>query len=97
MSVVEGDLLWEPSIKLIDESNVTQFMQWLEHEKNQHFSDYSEFRRWSADDIEGFWVALWEYFDVQSATPYQCVLEERKMPGAKWFPGSSLNFAEHIL
>ena len=97
MSVVEGDLLWEPSIKLIDESNVTQFMQWLEHEKNQHFSDYSEFRRWSTDDIEGFWAALWEYFDVQSATPYQCVLEERKMPGAKWFPGSSLNFAEHIL
>ena len=46
--------------------------------------------------IEDFWASLWEYFRIQASQPYTTVLEERKMPGAVWFPGAELNFAEHI-
>src|SRR5215203_1296928 len=50
----------------------------------------------SVDDIDAFWAAVWEFFDVQSDAPYERVLGSRDMPGAEWFPGASLSYAEHI-
>jgi len=58
------------------------------------FSDYHELWRWSVDDLEGFWGALWDWFEIDS--PYERVLASREMPGAEWFPGASLNYAEHL-
>ena len=58
------------------------------------FADYHELWRWSVDDLEGFWGALWEWFEIDS--PYERVLGSRAMPGAEWFPGASLNYAEHL-
>jgi acetoacetyl-CoA synthetase len=49
------------------------------------------------DDLYGFWASIWEYFDIRSSQPYQGVLARREMPGAEWFPGARLNYAEHAL
>ncbi|MEU6356143.1 acetoacetate--CoA ligase [Streptomyces sp. NPDC047072] len=59
--------------------------------------DYAALHRWSVTDLEGFWSAVWEYFDVDADTPYERVLEEERMPGARWFPGATLNYAHHAL
>src|SRR6185295_3413872 len=53
--------------------------------------------RWSVSDIEGFWASVWAFFDVQASSPYERVLGSRAMPGAEWFPGARLNFAEHVV
>ncbi|WP_317447745.1 acetoacetate--CoA ligase [Streptomyces collinus] len=60
-------------------------------------TDYPALHRWSVTDLEGFWAAVWEYFGVDAATPYERVLAEETMPGANWFPGATLNYAHHAL
>ncbi|MFG2366863.1 acetoacetate--CoA ligase [Streptomyces mirabilis] len=60
-------------------------------------SDYASLHHWSVTDLEGFWGAVWEYFDIEAATPYQRVLENERMPGARWFPGATLNYTHHAL
>ncbi|MER6328220.1 acetoacetate--CoA ligase [Streptomyces sp. NPDC001034] len=60
-------------------------------------TDYAALHRWSVTDLEGFWGAVWEYFDIDADTPYEQVLAEETMPGACWFTGSALNYAHHAL
>ncbi|MGX1668103.1 acetoacetate--CoA ligase [Streptomyces sp. NPDC055400] len=60
-------------------------------------ADYAALHRWSVTDLEGFWGAVWDYFAIDAATPYERVLAEEKMPGARWFPGATLNYAHHAL
>ncbi len=72
-------------------------MDLTEHRSGRRFVDYDELWRWSVDDLEGFWAAVWEYFDVQASAPYTQVLSERVMPGVRWFDGARLNYAEHAL
>lgn len=60
-------------------------------------SDYAALHRWSVTDLEGFWGAVWEYFDIDADTPYEQVLAQERMPGARWFPGATLNYAHHAL
>ena len=95
--VAEGELLWEPSAEFIERANITQFMRWLATERNLQFNDYHELWQWSVDHLAEFWQCIWDYFQVQSPTPYECVLSESIMPGAKWFPGARLNHAECLL
>jgi acetoacetyl-CoA synthetase len=57
-------------------------------------SDYDELWRWSVDDLEGFWAALWDWFEI--GAPYERVLGSRAMPGAEWFPGAELSYAERL-
>jgi acetoacetyl-CoA synthetase len=61
------------------------------------FGGYDELFRWSIDDLEGFWASVWEHYEVRAHTPYERVLGSRTMPGAEWFPGATLNYAEHML
>ncbi len=89
-------LLWTPDAARIDRSKLHQYMQWLAAERGQHFSDYQALWQWSTDHIEDFWESIWQYFAIKSSAPYSSVLAERIMPGAKWFEGSRLNFAEQI-
>ena len=58
--------------------------------------DYGELWRWSVDDLEGFWGAVWEFFDVQAPSPTSACWAGATMPGAEWFPGSRLSYAEHF-
>ena len=94
--VSEGMLLWEPSEKTKQESNLRKYMQWLEQKRGLHFTGPEELWAWSVDKLEDFWASLWDYFEIQASRPYKTVLVERKMPGAQWFPGAELNYAQHV-
>ncbi len=92
----EGQPLWEPSAEMKQQANVTHYIQWLENTRQLHFAAREDLWKWSVTNIEDFWASLWEYFHVQSSKPYNRVLTARKMPGAEWFPGAELNYAEHV-
>lgn len=91
----EGTLLWEPSEGFKENSNISRYMRWLEDEKNLSFDGYGELWEWSVTEIEDFWASVWEYLGVRASKPYSEVLKEREMPGAEWFSGAELNYAEH--
>lgn len=93
----EGTLLWEPSEEFKENARISDYMRWLKEEKNLSFEDYSELWEWSVTDLEGFWASVWEYCGVEASKPYESVLGRREMPGAEWFPGTELNYAEHVL
>ena len=97
MAIKEGDLLWTPRPEFAQSSQIGLFMDWLRREKGLDCADYSALWQWSVDCIEDFWAALWTYFEIDSSTPHECVLKERAMPGAVWFPGARVNFAKHML
>lgn len=95
-SVEEGTLLWEPSSAVRNASNIFQYMRWLKEKKGLDFSEYGDLWQWSVTRVEDFWESLWEFFDIKHSSPYSAVLSERNMPGASWFPGAKLNYAEHV-
>lgn len=95
-AVTEGALLWEPTSRQIENAGVSHFMNWLENEKRLYFNSQSELWEWSVEELESFWESVWKYCNVISHAPYEQVLEARKMPGAKWFTGSKINYAEHV-
>ncbi|QPF85179.1 acetoacetate--CoA ligase [Bradyrhizobium genosp. L] len=72
------------------------YRQWLKQSRGLEFADFEAMRRWSVTDIDGFWQSIWDYFDLRSPTPHTAVLGERKMPGAVWFPGASVNYARQV-
>ena len=76
---------------------ITAYTEWLAQQRGLRFASYEALWRWSVEDLEGFWLSIWEYFEVQSDTPVQAVLAERSMPGAVWFPGVRINFARHVM
>ena len=88
-------VLWRPDPEAIERTQLTAYLAWLERERDLSFSGYHELWAWSVDEIEAFWESLWDYFGVQGS-PYETVLADRRMPGAQWFPGSQLNYAEHV-
>ena len=92
-----GEQLWSPPAARIRDANVTAFSQWLERERGLRFEDYAALWRWSVEDLDGFWGALFEYFHIDCSAPPSCVLARRAMPGAQWFPGARLNYAQHVL
>ncbi len=94
--ITEGSLLWEPSAEVIADANVTQYMTWLKENRDLDFQTYRELWTWSVTEIEDFWATVWDYFEVKASKPYETVLEERKMPGAKWFVGAELNYTENF-
>ena len=93
----EGDLLWTPSEDRKAQANITRYIAWLRETRGLDFASYDALWRWSVDDLEGFWGSVWDYFGVKAHKPYDRVLADRSMPGAKWFPGAELNYAEHAL
>jgi acetoacetyl-CoA synthetase len=88
---MDGKLLWEPSPDRVERALITQFARAVRRE-----GPYEELWRWSVDDLEGFWAAVWGFFAVQASAPYERVLARREMPGAQWFPGARLSYAEHL-
>ncbi|HEY2133080.1 MAG TPA: acetyl-coenzyme A synthetase N-terminal domain-containing protein, partial [Acetobacteraceae bacterium] len=92
-AVKEGELLWTPSAQRVARANLTHYMAWLA-ERGRSFDSYMALWQWSVDDLEGFWGSLWEYFDIRASQPYDRVLGRRSMPGAEWFQGARLNYAE---
>ena len=93
--IVEGEVLWEPSEERRENANLTDFLGWLRRTRGIEFDDYSALWEWSVSDLDAFWGALWEYFGIESS--YERVLSGRVMPGARWFEGARLNYAERAL
>jgi acetoacetyl-CoA synthetase len=91
-----GELLWEPSAERVERSRLHEFTAWLERERGLRFDGYHQLWQWSVDDLDGFWSAIWEFFEVQADGKSAPVLGSRQMPGAEWFPNASLNYAEHV-
>jgi acetoacetyl-CoA synthetase len=97
MAVIrEGSLLWEPSSEVIKNAELSQYMRWLAAERGFTFATYRELWQWSVSDLSGFWQSIWDYFGVRASAPATQVLGDRNMPGAQWFPGARLNYAENI-
>ncbi|MGB0346333.1 MAG: acetoacetate--CoA ligase [Balneolaceae bacterium] len=90
------DILWTPSNGFIQQSGLKKYENWLEDQFGLTFNDYEEFWQWSNNHFEDFWESLWKYFDVISHSEYDSVIDSYQMPGARWFNGATLNYAEHI-
>jgi len=96
-AATRGELLWTPSEADRAGATITRYMGWLEETRGLAFDDdYAALWRWSVDELEDFWASIWEFCEVRAAVPYERVLDAREMPGAEWFPGAQLNYAEHI-
>ncbi|HUB04896.1 MAG TPA: acetoacetate--CoA ligase [Solirubrobacteraceae bacterium] len=91
-----GDILWTPPADWRDTTEVGRFMNWLRDERGRDFGAFDDLYRWSVDDLEGFWGGLWDFYGIR-ATPHERVLGKRTMPGAEWFVGARLNYAEHLV
>ncbi|WP_432067996.1 acetoacetate--CoA ligase [Streptomyces sp. C10-9-1] len=90
--------LWQPDADRVAAARVTRFQAWAaEHHGAPAEGGYPALHRWSVDELETFWQAVAEWFDIRFTTPYERVLADRSMPGARWFPGATLNYAEHAL
>jgi acetoacetyl-CoA synthetase len=90
-------VIWEPSAEAVERANATRFIRWLQSERGLRFGDYGALWRWSVDSLEEFWDAVWHFFDVRAEVPARAVLADRTMPGARWFEGAELSYAEHVL
>jgi acetoacetyl-CoA synthetase len=89
--------LWEPSEDDRAAAEMTRFMRFAAQRSGRELTSYDELWRWSVAELEDFWAAVWEFCGVRASTGYERVLDERRMPGAKWFAGSQLNYAENML
>ncbi len=96
MSTTEPEKLWDPPVALRERARMTEFIAWLEAERGLELDGYDELWRWSVEDLDGLWSAIWEFFDVQADGDPSPVLGSREMPGAEWFAGTRLNYAEHV-
>ncbi|MCW2993206.1 MAG: acetoacetate--CoA ligase [Conexibacter sp.] len=97
MPDAEPHVLWSPTPERVEAATLTRFARWVAaHRGVDVTGSYDALWQWSVDDLDGFWAAIWEFFDVQASTPYEQVLGSRAMPGAEWFPGARLSYAEHV-
>src|ERR1044072_415037 len=96
MAAEEIAPLWAPTPEEIEGAALTGYAEWLERERGGRTDGYRELWEWSVAQPEAFWGSLWDYFEVISDAPYERVLGSRAMPGAEWFPGTRLNYAEHV-
>ncbi|MFK7802501.1 MAG: acetoacetate--CoA ligase [Anaerolineae bacterium] len=92
----EGDLLWQPTAEVIENSNITSYIKWLDENQNITVKDYPELWQWSVDNIGDFWSSLFDYFDLQHSGEPTPALAKQEMPGAEWFPNVTLNYAENL-
>jgi len=90
-------VLWEPTDEQVERATLTRFSRWVADTRGVDVAgDYHALWHWSVDDVEGFWAAIWEFFEVESESGYEKVLGSREMPGAEWFPGATVSYARHI-
>jgi acetoacetyl-CoA synthetase len=92
-----GQALWSPPQPRDETTQIARYLRWLREERGRSFGGYADLWQWSVTDLEGFWASLWEFFGVRASAPYDRVLASREMPGAEWFPGARLNYAEHMV
>lgn len=90
--------LWRPSEARKRDANITRFMATVNEKHGLNISSYTELHQWSVENIADFWALMWTFADIKASRPYDRVVDDLdKLPGAKWFPGARLNFAENLL
>ncbi len=93
-----GKLLWGPSEERKRQANITRYIQFVNRQYGKDFHTYWELYDWSVGEIPEFWASVWDFVDIKASQKYQTVVDDvRKMPGARWFIGARLNFAENLL
>ena len=90
-------IIWTPTPERIADTSIARFERWLQTERGQTFADYGEMWDWSVTDLEGFWSAVWQFFDMPASVPPTTFLAKNQMPGAEWGPGAMLNYVDHLL
>jgi len=80
--------LWTPPAELVERAVMTRYM------RERGFESYADLWQWSVTDLDGFWGSIWDFFGVEGS--YEKVLARRDMPGAEWFPGTQVNYAQHL-
>jgi len=95
--IAQGELLWQPNSKLISQTNLSRYLQWLERKHGLRFKDYPALWEWSVTNLESFWGSIARFFEVRFHQRSARALASITMPGAVWFPGATLNYAEHAL
>ena len=98
----EAEVLWRPPADVLATTRIGAYLAWLERERGLRFTDYAQLWEWSVTDLDAFWGSIWDHFGVQAASPAERVLGNadgsgRGMPGARWFPGSRVNYAAQAL
>jgi acetoacetyl-CoA synthetase len=96
VAVAEPKVLWTPSEERIERATLTRYMRWLEEKHGLHFDGYHDLWRWSVFDLDAFWRSIVDFCGVRFAEGGDRVLGSEVMPGAAWFPGSRLSYAEHV-
>jgi acetoacetyl-CoA synthetase len=91
------EVLWAPPPDVREHSRIGAWLRWLEDTHDLSFADYEAAWRWSVDDLETFWGSVWDHLGLIGGAPRERVLAGRAMPGAQWFPGLTLNYAENVL
>ncbi len=95
-AITEGSLLWQPTPEIIENANLTRYRHWLAEERGLTLASYPDLWQWSVDNIADFWGSLWTYFDLKASQTATTILGSCDMPGAEWFVGTKLNYAENI-
>ena len=90
-------VLWTPAPERVEASTMAAFERFLRDKRGLTFADYNEMWNWSVTDLNGFWSAIWEFFNVKASAPFTTVMAKRQMPGAQWCPGAMLNFTDQIM
>jgi len=90
--------LWVPSVERKEKANITRFMKLVNGKYHGDLKSYVDLYHWSIENIADFWATVWEFAEIRASRRYDVVVDDlRKFPGAKWFPGARLNFAENLL
>jgi acetoacetyl-CoA synthetase len=95
----QAPAVWTPSAETVRDSLMGRYIDWLNERGHGPFTqdDYHALHRWSITELETFWQSVWDFCELRCHTPAERVLSDRRMPGAKWFPGMTLNFAANLL
>jgi len=89
--------MWTPPADVRETTELGRFLDFVRDTRGLNFPGHDELFEWSVSDLEGFWGSVWDFFGVRAHTPYERVLGSREMPGAEWFTGARLNYAEHMV
>ncbi len=93
-----GELLWSPSQERVNQANITRFIDLVNRKHGLKIQNYWQLHNWSIEKIPDFWAAMWEFGGILFSQGYDRVVDDiTKFPGARWFPGAKLNFAQNLL
>ena len=96
LPMVSSTPIWIPDDATIAAANLTRYREWLSRERDLDLAGYRALHRWSIEDLPAFWSSLFTFCDLRHHDRWEAPLASREMPGARWFPGCTLNYAENI-